>query len=195
MALASAWLWLQLIPLTGLASVSPDSEEGAGGIALLTLIAIPGTTAFIPLLIAALSLRAGGHTLALLALAAVALLLALAGISRIHRIDRWPAGIPTLWALGLLLIAAFPSAFFRALVLPVAQTVHSLPAGALLLSPLGFSSSGTFWPAPAALLLLAAGLFLLWRNHATLVPRAPYLSVPSGGARRCRGCRSHRRAG
>ena len=178
LALASTWLLLQLILLTGLCSVYRDRDEGAGGVAWLTLAALPGTTAFVAVFIAIVGLRSATNTAALLAVAIVVLLMAAAGVSRIHRIDRWSRDVPSAWAVLMLVIAAVPSVALAPLVLPAAQTIRSLPPGSVLLSPLGFRLSGVLWPAPGVALLLMAALALLWRRHLLLFERVPTISGP-----------------
>jgi hypothetical protein len=77
------------------------------------------------------------------------------------------------------LIALVPSLALAPLVVPAAQTVRGLPAGSVLLSPLGFRVSGILWPAPIATLLLAAVLLLLWRSRTVVFSRAPEIRRPS----------------
>lgn len=177
-ALASTWLLLQLILLTGLCSVHSDRDEGAGGVAGLTLAALPGTTAFVAVFIAIVSLRSATDTLVLFAITIVVLLMAAAGVSRIRRVDRWSMDVPSAWAVLMLVIAAVPSVALGPLVLPASQTVRSLPAGSVLLSPLGFMLSGILWPAPAVALLLGAALALVWRRHLVLFDRVPVIHRP-----------------
>jgi hypothetical protein len=178
LALASTWLWLQLILLTGLCSVYRKGEQLAGEVVSLTLAALPGTTAFVALWIAGVGLRAGNDILPLLAVVVVALLMAAAAISRVRRIASGGIDVPAMWALAMLAIAAVPSLALGPLVLPAAQTVRNLPSGAVLLSPLGFILSGILWPAPAVAILLAGLLAGLWRTRATLPWRPLELASP-----------------
>jgi hypothetical protein len=179
LALASTWLLLQLILLTGLCSVDRDRDEGAGLVARVTLSVLPGTTAFVAVFIAAAGLRSAGDTLPLFALAIVVLLMALAGVLHTHRVDRWSRDVPSAWAVLMLVIAALPSVALGPLVVPASETVRSLPAGTVLLSPLGFRLSGVLWPAPAVALLLGAALALLWRRHLVLFDGVPGIRRPS----------------
>jgi hypothetical protein len=190
LALASSWLLLQLILLCGLCSVYRETDTEAGVVARLTLAVIPGTTAFIAVFIAAVGLTAAGDPLALVAVAVVALLMAIAGMLTLQRLSSVSIDIPSGWAVMMLVIAAVPSLALTPLVLPAAQTVRSLPGGAVLLSPLGFRVSGVLWPAPIVTLALLAGLLLLWRRRVALFgqvwgiwwPALPRFSMPAAPA-------------
>jgi hypothetical protein len=189
LALASTWLWLQLILLTGLFSLRLEAREGAGTIALVTLAALPGGMGFIGVFIGFVALRSGEQAGALLAFLLVVLLLAAAGLSRWRQLDRWPRRIVSGWAISLLLIAALPAIWLSGLVLPAAQTVRTLAPGTVLLSPLGITVSGVTWPALLATAVLVGALLALWRSRVVVsewpfqpalpaLPAFPRLALP-----------------
>jgi len=170
---ASVWLWLQLIPLAGLCSVRLRRNSLAGAVALFALSMLPGSAAFIGLWIRGVGLIANGFALALTPIGAVVLLAAVAALSRIEKVDRIRVDVPTAWAAALVALADVPFLLLGPVVIPTAQAVRPVPAGTVLMSPLGFTAGGTPWPALLAAVLALGVLVALVRTDLGHLPRMP----------------------
>jgi len=178
LGVASIWIWLQLIMLTGLSSVHLPLKRPAGALALVALAMLPGSAAFIGLWIGAQGLRASGQLAALLAATVVVIVAALAALSRLRPVERWTVDVAAVWGAGLLVVAAFPALLLSSLVLPAGQAVRPVARGSFALSPFGFSLAGIPWPAPLATLgLVIAGVALLRTNQLS-VDRSLTLRMP-----------------
>ena len=179
LGIASIWIWLQLILLTGLCSVHLPLKRPAGAVALMALAMLPGSAAFIGLWIAALGLRGSGQLAALFAATVVVIVAAIAALSRLRPVERWTVDVAAVWGAGLLVAAAFPALLLSSLVLPAGQAVRPVAPGSFVLSPFGFSLARTPWPAPlATLVLVVAGVALL-RSDRLGVDRSLTLRLPS----------------
>lgn len=170
---ASIWVWLQLIPLAGLCSVRLRRNSLAGAVALVFLSMLPGSAAFIGLWIGGVGLIANGFAVALLPVGAVVLLAAVAALARVEKVDRVSFDVPTAWAVALILLAAFPFLLLGPVVDPAAQAVRPVPAGTVLMSPLGFIAGGTPWPALLAAVLALGVLAVLVLTGLSRVPHMP----------------------
>jgi len=158
---ASIWLWLQLILLAGLCSVTIRVTSPASTASLLSLAMLPGSAAFVSIWIGATGLRSSGQVMPLLLVGVIVLLIAAAAVTRLQPVGPLDLDVPSGWAAGLLLIAAFPVAMLGPLVIPAAETVRTIPSGTFVLTPFGFSAAGIVWPALLATLALVTVLSLV----------------------------------
>jgi hypothetical protein len=174
LTVASAWLWLTLIPLTGLLSVRVARESAAHGLSLLQLAMIPGSVAFVGIWLGGLALDARGLRLGMIpiGLAVIAALVAVLFDLTVGRsITR---DVATAWAGALLLIAALPIVALNPLVLPAAETVRSVPGGTIIASLFGIRTTAGSWPALPVSLAVALVIGLLtWRWGGSLPLRRP----------------------
>src|SRR5438132_512999 len=112
--------------------------------------------------------------------AATLVALAVAALGRLKRPRSFHFAPPTVWALGLLLIAAFPIVVMGRLVVPAAATVRLVPGGTVATSPFGIVAGGRAWPALVVSLVVAMVLgFAAWR----LRLKAPTLAFPKWGGK------------
>ena len=179
LVLASLLIWLQLIPLAGLCSVRLEPGSPAEAAAVVSLSMLPGSAAFISVWIGTVVLWSGGKLLALLLIGIVVALTAAAALSRLHPLKVTGIDVREGWAAALLLLGAFPIAVMAPLAIPAAQTVRALPGGAVLLSPLGFTVAGVFFPALLASVLVVASLALIVRRSRIRFPPLPRIGVPA----------------
>ena len=161
---AGTWLWLTLIPLTGLLSVRLPRDSAAHRLTLLQLAMVPGSVAFVGLWLGGLALDARGLRVGAVPLA-VAVILALVAIlfdatlARSIRLD-----VATGWAAALWLIAAVPIIVMNPLALPAAGTVRPLPGGTIVANLVGIRTAAGAWPALLVSIGFAALFGLaLWR--------------------------------
>jgi hypothetical protein len=167
MTVACTWLWLLLIPLTGLASVRVPAGSAAAVLTMLNLAMIAGSTAFIGLWLGGLALNARGLLFGMIPIA-LAVALAASAALRGVAVPRWRRpNVATAWGAALLFIAAFPIVVMGPLVVPAAATVRLVPGGTIAASPFGIVAGGATWPAllASALVALVFG-FAAWRLHA-----------------------------
>jgi hypothetical protein len=183
MTVACTWLWLFLVPITGLANVRVAAGSATEGLMLLNLAMIPGSVAFIGLWLGGLALSARGL---LFGMVPVALAVSLAVIAALSRAVLPPSVRPdsgTAWAGALLLFAAFPILVVGPLVVPAAATVRLVPGGTIAAGPFGIATTAGAWPALIVSLALAVllGLAGWWgRRRLPLWPPAgrPQLALP-----------------
>jgi hypothetical protein len=169
MTVACTWLWLLLVPLAGIASVRVAAGSAPELLTLLNLAMIPGTTAFVGLWLGGLALNARGLLFGMIPVGVAVALSAMAALSRLRRPRSLPIDPPTLWAAGLLLIAAFPVVVMGHLVVPAAATVRLVPGGAVTTTPFGIVTGGRAWPALVVSLVVAFVVGLVaWRFAPTL---------------------------
>src|SRR5438093_628112 len=109
----------------------------------------------------------------LFAAATLVALSAIAALSRLKRPRSFQLDPPTVWAAGLLLIAAFPIVAMSRLVVPAAATVRLVPGGTVATSPFGIVAGGRFFPALVVSLLVGIALGVAWWL------KAPTLSSPA----------------
>jgi hypothetical protein len=180
-AVAGSWLWLMLIPLTGLFGVRVARESAGHGLSLVQLAMIPGSAAFVGFWLGGLALDARGLRVGIVPLGLVVAgtlgaVLFDATVARSIRVE-----VATGWATALALIAAVPIIVMNPLVLPAAGTVRPLPGGTVIASILGIRTPAGSWPALAVSVGVAVLLGVaLWRLGERLPLRWPR--------------RSHRRA-
>jgi hypothetical protein len=174
MTVACTWLWLLLVPLTGLASIRVATGSAPGALTRLNLAMIPGTTAFIGLWLGGLALNARGLLFGMIPVALAVVLAAIAALNGIVRPRSVRLDVATGWAAALLLIAAFPILVMDHLIVPAAATVRLVPRGTVATSPFGIVAGGGTWPA----LLLTLAVALLLGLAAWRLPRRAY-TVPS----------------
>ena len=141
---------------------------------------IPGSTAFVGLWLGSLALNARGLLFGIIPVGVGVALSATAALSRLKRPRSLRLDPPTVWAAGLLLIAAFPIVVMGRLVVPAAATVRLVPGGTVAANPIGIVAGGRFFPALVVSLVMALVLGLAtWR----LRLKAPTLSLPKGGGK------------
>jgi len=179
MTVACTWLWLLLVPLAGVASVRVAAGSASEALTLLNLAMIPGSTAFVGLWLGGLALNARGLLFGMIPVAVAVALSAIAALSRLQRPRSLHVDPPTVWAAGLLLIAAFPILVMGHLVVPAAATVRLVPGGTVATSPFGFVAGGRAWPALVVTLVVALGVGVAWWLRAPALP-----SRASGGGKR-----------
>jgi hypothetical protein len=155
MTVACTWLWLQLVPLAGVASVRVAAGSAPELLTLLNLAMIPGSTAFVGLWLGGLALNARGLLFGMVPVVIAVALTAIAALSRVRRPRSFHVDPATVWAAGLLLIAAFPVLVMGRLVVPAAATVRLVPGGTVATTPLGIISGGRAWPALVVSLVVA----------------------------------------
>jgi hypothetical protein len=179
MTVACTWLWLLLVPLAGVASVRPAAGSAPEVLTPVNLAMIPGSAAFVGLWLGGLALNARGLLFAMIPVGIAIALSAIAALGRVLRPRSLQLDPPTVWALGLLLIAAFPIVVMSHLVVPAAATVRLVPVGTIVTSPFGIVAGGRPWPALLVSLVIAVLLGLAaWR----LAPsRGGKRSAASGG--------------
>jgi len=160
LTVASSWAWLTLIPVTGLLNVRMPRESAAYGLSLVQLAMIPGSLAFVGVLLGGLALSARGLLLGMIpiALAVVFALVAIVSNARVARSIQ--LDVATAWAGALLLVAALPIIVINPLVLPAAGTVRPVPGGTIAANLLGIRTVAGSWPALLVSLALAAVLSL-----------------------------------
>src|SRR5438552_3211815 len=180
MTVACTWLWLLLVPLAGLASVRVAAGSLPEAFTQVNLAMIPGSTAFVGLWLGSLALNARGLLFGIIPVGVGVALSATAALSRLKRPRSLQLDPPTVWAAGLLLIAAFPIVVMGRLVVPAAATVRLVPGGTVAASPFGIVAGGRFFPALVVSLVMALVLGLaIWR----LRMKAPTLPFPKGGGK------------
>ena len=189
MTVASTWLFLMLIPLAGLLSISLPRESAAHPLSRVQLAIIPSSVAFVGVWLGGLALGDRGLLLATVPFGAAAVLglIAVSSDLRVARSIR--LDVATVWAGALLLLAALPIVAIKPLVLPAAATVRPVPGGTMVASLLGIRTAAGSWPALMVSLVTAALLGLaFWRLGGVLplrlrrrAPRRPGLSwrIPS----------------
>jgi hypothetical protein len=155
MTVACTWLWLLLVPLAGVASVRVAAGSAPELLTLLNLAMIPGSTAFVGLWLGGLALNARGLLFGMVPVVIAVALTAIAALSRVRRPRSFHVDPATVWAAGLLLIAAFPVLVMGRLVVPAAATVRLVPGGTVATTPLGIISGGRAWPALVVSLVVA----------------------------------------
>jgi hypothetical protein len=158
----AAWVGLQLVPLAGLVSIQPGDGSLARSLATLSLGLLPPSAAFLGIWLA---IAAGRWSLAaglVLALVAVLTILAIGRQLSLPRPGfRWPADA---WASIFLLVILLPEPLTRGLVLPVARTIRSMPAGAVRVDWFGLEAASAYWPVTLvgiAAMVIAAALVRL----------------------------------
>src|SRR5207245_11462932 len=108
MTVACTWLWLLLVPLAGVASVRAAAGSLPEAFTQVHLAMIPGSTDFVGLWLVSLRLNAPGLLFGVIPVGVGVALSATAALSRLKRPRSLRLDPPTVWAAGLLLIAAFP---------------------------------------------------------------------------------------
>ena len=167
--LGAGWLWLLLIPLTGLTCVRLGPRSLARVILLLNLALVPPGAAFIGLWLAGQGLIQS-TVLSLVPLALVALVVA-AGVASVIALDEHlRIDLPSGWGLALLAAGAFPGIALVYLVAPAATAVRAIPGGTFQVNPLGITAGTRFWPAAPVCLAVAAALFILLERLGTRLP-------------------------
>ena len=180
MTVACTWLWLLLVPLAGLASVRVAAGSLPEAFTQVNLAMIPGSTAFVGLWLGSLALNARGLLFGVIPVGVGVALSATAALSRLKRPRSLQLDPPTVWAAGLLLIAAFPIVVMGRLVVPAAATVRLVPGGTVAANPIGIVAGGRFFPALVVSLVMALALgFAAWR----LRLKAPTLPFPKEGVK------------
>lgn len=185
--LAAAWLWLLLVPLTGLASLRHGSRSLARAILLVNLAMAPPSAAFIGLWIAGQGLPPGA-AVAVLPMALVALVAAVTVAAVLAVEEGLQIDVAFGWGMGLLAAGVFPAPFILYLVSPAAGAVRAIPAGTLQVSPLGISVGLSSWPAAVigigllgallALLVRLGKRLPLRRSAREIVTRFAHVGVP-----------------
>jgi hypothetical protein len=181
MTVACTWLWLLLVPVTGLANLRLPASSLAQGLTLLNLAMIPGSIAFVGLWLGGLALDARGLRFAMIPVVLVVILAAIAALSRIALPRSFRLDIGGAWATALLLIAAFPIVAIAPLVVPAAATARLVPFGTISASPFGLTTIAGGFPALVVSLVIALvlGLALWWmRSTASTLP-----SLEGGGGK------------
>jgi len=158
LTVASAWLWLLLVPLAGLASLRVPAGSAAEGLTLLNLGMLPGSIAFTGLWLGGLALDARGLLAGIIPLGLAVIVAMWAILSRVVVARSIRLDTATAWAASLLAIAALPIVAIDPLVLPAAATVRAVPGGTISASLLGLVTPDGAWPALAV--SLAAALLL-----------------------------------
>lgn len=168
--LAAVWLWLLLIPLTGLGGLWLSARSTARAARLLSLTLAPPGAAFLALWMA-------GQALAQTSPLAALPLLLLAGITALTvtlalAIEARPQlDLAAAWGLGLLVPAAFPALLLAPLVAPAASAVRTIPAGTIATGPLWIRVGSSPWPAAIVtfgLVAVVLALLLRYRTHLPL---------------------------
>ena len=168
-ALASAWLWLTLVPLAGLASVRADARSSAETLTLLNLAIIPGTAAFFGVWLGGFALAARGLQVGLVPVAVAFALAASAALSRVTVPQKWLLNLPTVWGGALLIAAAFPIVALTVIVVPAADAMRSVPRGTVISSALNVSASNALWPATLVSVVVVAILAVIaWQARQAL---------------------------
>jgi hypothetical protein len=167
--LGAAWLWLFLIPLTGLTCVRFGPRSPARAILLANLALVPPGAAFIGLWLAGQGLIEAS-ALSLIPLSAVALVVGVAVASVIALDQRVRVDLPSGWGLALLAAGAFPGLALVYLIVPAATAVRAIPGGTFQVSPLGINSGTRFWPAAVVSLGVLAVLLILLQRLGTRLP-------------------------
>src|SRR5213080_2013246 len=162
MTVACTWLWLLLVPLAGLASVRVAAGSLPEAFTQVNLAMIPGSTAFVGLWLGSLALNARGLLFGIIPVGVGVALSAIAALSHLKRPRSFQLDPPTVWAAGLLLIAAFPIVAMSRLVVPAAATVLLVPGGTVATSPFGIVAGGRFFPALVVSLLVGIALGVAW---------------------------------
>ncbi len=149
MAVAGTWLFLQLIPLSGLCSIR--STEGTLGraTAALGLTMIPPSTAFPGIWLGLQGLGQARLLPAALPLAIIvvgAFMAARLGLSFPRRVSL-DAGLA--WAAGTLLVGIFPGPALSTLAMPAAQAVRSISADTFAANLLILEAGRSQFPAAA----------------------------------------------
>ena len=170
MTVACTWLWLLLVPLAGVASVRVGAGSLPEALTLVNLAMIPGSTAFVGLWLGGLALNARGLLFGIIPVGVGVALSAIAALSRLKRPRSFQLDPPTVWAAGLLLIAAFPIVAMSRLVVPAAATVRLVPGGTVATSPFGIVAGGRFFPALVVSLLVGIALGVAWWLKAPTLP-------------------------
>lgn len=185
--LGATWLWLLLIPLSGLACVRLGPRSLARAIVLLNLALVPPSAAFVGLWLAGQGL-AQGRAFAVLPLYAVAVVAALSAGAVLALDQRLHLDVVSGWGLAILAVGAFPAPFIVYLAAPAAGAVRAIPGGTFQAGPLGISVGSSSWPAALVGLGLLVALFVLLmrlgkrmplrRSSTDLVARLPKPSLP-----------------
>ncbi len=183
--LGASWLWLLLIPLSGLACVRLGPL--ARVFVLLNLAMAPPSAAFIGLWLAGQGL-AQGASFAVLLLYAVALVAAVSVAAVLALDARLHLDVVSGWGLLLLAAGTVPAPLIVYLVAPAAGAVRAIPPGTFQVSPLGIGVGSSAWPAAVVCLGLLAVLFVLLmrlgkrlplrRSSTDAVARLGKLAVP-----------------
>src|SRR6266700_3281432 len=182
MTVACSWLWLLRVPLAGLASVRVAARSAPEVLTLVNLAMIPGSTAFVGLWLGGLALNARGLLFGIIPVGIAVALSAIAALSRLKRPRSLQVDPPTVWATGLLLIAAFPIVVMGRLVVPAAATVRLVPGSTVATSPFGIVAGGRTWPALLVSLVVGLALGLATWRLRLRVPTFP--SPARGGGKR-----------
>src|SRR5437764_1381957 len=171
---------LPVVPLAGVASVRVAAGSAPATLTLVNLAMIPGSPTFVGLWLGGLALNARGLLFGVIPVGVGVALSAVAALSRLKRPRSFHVDPPTVWALGLLLIAALPIVVMGRLVVPAAATVRLVPGGTVATSPFGIVAGGRAWPALVVSLVVAVVLgFAVWR----LRLQAPTLAFPERGGK------------
>lgn len=179
----AAWVGLQLIPLAGLVSIQPRPASLARSIATVSLGLLPPSAVFVGIWLA---IAAGGRSQAaglILAVVAALTLLAIGHQLSVPQLRfHWPADA---WASLFLVLILIPEPFTRGLVLPVARTIRSIPAGALRADWFGLQAGRAYWPVTLVGIGAMAIVIALTRFHPVALPRwritlsSPGLALPA----------------
>lgn len=183
LTVASCWFWLLLVPLAGLVGVRTSAHRDAETMVRLQLAMIPASIAFTGIWLGALTLNQLGLAFAVLPIAVTIVLSAAACLRALPRprsLSRHPI---TAWAIGLLVLAAFPIIAVNVLVIPTASTVRLLPAGTISATFFGLSTTFGSWPAlpvfiATLLALTLAGRLIDVAVAVRFLNRVPSVRVP-----------------
>src|SRR6266567_2081470 len=134
------------------------------------------------LLMRMLALKGRGLLFGIIPVGIAVALSAIAALSRLKRPRSLQVDPPTVWAAGLLLIAAFPIVVMGRLVVPAAATVRLVPGSTVATSPFGIVAGGRTWPALVVSLVVGLALGLATWRLRLRVPTFP--SPARGGGKR-----------
>lgn len=174
LTVASSWLWLTLIPLTGLLGVRVPRESAAHGLSLLQIAMIPASVAFVGIWLGGLALDARGLRLGMIPIGLAVILALLAILFDLTVARAITLNMATAWAGALLLIAALPIVALNPLVLPAAETVRTVPGGTIVASLFGIRTTAGSWPAlPVSLAVAVLVGLASWRWRESLPLHGP----------------------
>ncbi len=172
-AIAIAWLCLQLIPLSGLCALRQEDRSVGRLAATLSLTIVPPSLTFVGVWLGFEGLAQGRVLPAAIPLAILIVSTVLiAGSTLILRPQlRW--NLPSAWGAALILAGMFPGPLVTALVLPAARSIRSVPDGTLGPSLLGLQAGTSFWPALGAGGIATAVLAFSMLSQASWLPNLP----------------------